>query len=141
MGPYRAILVVVSVLSFLSVAGMREIRMYLIMTIALVNVFGWTWLLIDKWNKQRNRHTSDGEQELQVGNYGEAEKSLALAATEAGRRGATAAKQAGILRSLAVAQRKQGKFSEAEKSIRQAMALVADSTGQGRSQCAECLEG
>src|SRR3979490_3253109 len=101
MGLYRTILIVVTVLSFLSVAGMRELRGSLIFTITLINVFGWGWPFLDKWIKERNRLSSEGQQELQVGNYGEAEKALMLAAAEAGRRGAAPGKQAAILRNLA----------------------------------------
>ena len=55
MGLYRAILIVVTVLSFLSVAGMAEIRIPLLLAITFINVFGWSWPFIDKWIKQRNR--------------------------------------------------------------------------------------
>src|SRR5260370_30990406 len=105
MGLYRTILIVVTVLSFLSVAGMQEIRIPLVLAITCINVFGWSWPFIDKWIKRRNRLTHEGEQELKVGNYSEAEKSLKLAAAE--NRGAGPAKRASILRNLAECQRKQ----------------------------------
>jgi tetratricopeptide (TPR) repeat protein len=140
MGPYRALLIVVTVLSFLSIAGMREVRASLVVAIACINVFGWSWELINKYNKRRNRLAADGEQELRVGNYSEAEKSLAQAAAEANGRGASPAKRATILRNLAEAQRKQGKLAEAEHTIRQAITLLADRTGPGGSQCADCLD-
>jgi tetratricopeptide (TPR) repeat protein len=140
MAPYRIILIVVTVLSFLSIAGMREIRASLVVAIVIINVFGWSWPIIDKWNKRRNRLIADGEQELQVGNYGEAEKSLKLAAAEAESHGAPAARRSMILRSLAESQRKQDKLAEAEQTARRATVLLSDTTGQGRSQYGECLD-
>src|ERR1700724_1016875 len=98
MGLYRAILIVVTVLSFLSVAGMAEIRIPLLLAITFINVFGWSWPIIDKWIKRRNRLTSEGAQELKVGNYSEAEKALMLASAE--NRGAGPGKRAAILRNL-----------------------------------------
>jgi tetratricopeptide (TPR) repeat protein len=140
MGPYRTILIVVSVLSFLSIAGMREMRASVVVAIAFLNICGWSWELIAKRNKRRNRFTAEGEQKLQIGNYGEAEKSLALAAEEAESRGAPAENRATILRNMAEAQRKLCKLAEAEQTIRQAMALLPDRTGQGQSQYADCLD-
>lgn len=140
MAPYRTLLIIVTVLSFLSIAGMREIRASLTIAIVFVNVFGWSWALFDKWNKQRNRLTVEGEQDLQVGNYSEAEKSLTLAAAEAESRGASAGKQATILRNLAEAQRKQGKLGEAEQTIQKAMALLSNNPGQDRPQYGDCLD-
>src|ERR1700676_1443318 len=140
MAPYRTLLIIVTVLSFLSIAGMREIRASLTIAIVFVNVFGWSWALFDKWNKQRNRLTVEGEQDLQVGNYAEAEKSLTLAAAEAESRGASAGKRATILRNLAEAQRKQGKLGEAEQTIQKAIALLSNNTGQSRQQYGDCLD-
>src|SRR5258708_5321896 len=132
MGPYRTILIVVTVLSFLSVAGMREIRIPLLLAITFINVFGWSWPFVDKWIKRRNRLTNEGEQELKVGNYSEAERALTLAAAE--NRGAGPGKRASILRNLAESQRKQSKLAEAERTIRQAMEMLSSRTGQSRSQ-------
>ena len=131
MGPYRALLIAVTVLSFLSVAGMREIRASLVVAILFINAFGWGWELFNKWNKRRNQLADQGERELQVGNYSEAEKSLALAVTEANSSGFSAGKRATILRNLAEAQRKQSKFAEAERTIQQAITLLPDRGGQG----------
>ncbi len=108
--------------------------------VVLANVFGWSGQFVDRWNKRVNQLTAAGEQDLHVGNYGKAENSLALAATEAERHGVPAATRAMILRSVAEAQRKQGKLAEAEQTIRQAMALTPDGAGQGRSQYADCLD-
>src|SRR5260370_44457 len=77
MGPYRALLIAVTVLSFLSVAGMREIRASLVVAILFINAFGWGWELFNKWNTRRNQLAVQGERELQVGNYSEVEESLA----------------------------------------------------------------
>src|ERR1700682_2506666 len=140
MGPYRALLIAVTVLSFLSVAGMREIRASLVVAIVFINAFGWSWELFNKWNKKRNQIAVQGERELQVGNYSEAEKSLALAAAEANSRSFSAGRRATIRRNLAEAQRKQGKFGEAEQTIRQAITLLPDRSGQSGSQCADCLD-
>src|ERR1700676_1037782 len=139
MAPYRTLLIIVTVLSFLSIAGMREIRASLTIAIVFVNVFGWSWALFDKWNKQRNRLTVEGEQDLQVGNYAEAEKSLTLAAAEAESRGASAGRPATILRNLAEAQRKQGKLGEAEQTIQRATALLSN-PGHDRPQYGDCLD-
>jgi tetratricopeptide (TPR) repeat protein len=140
MALYRTLLIIVTVLSFLSIAGMREIRASLAVAIVFINVFGWSWALFDKWNKQRNRLTVEGEQDLQVGNYAEAEKSLTLAAAEAESRGASAGKQAAILRNLAEAQRKQGKLGEAEQTIQKAIVLLSNNPGQDRPQYGDCLD-
>ena len=140
MGPYRALLIAVTVLSFLSVAGMREIRASLVVAILFINAFGWGWELFNKWNTRRNQLAVQGERELQVGNYSEAEKSLALALTEANSSGFSAGKRAAILRNLAEAQRKQSKFAEAEQTIQQAITLLPDRSGQDGSQCADYLD-
>ena len=137
MGPYRALLIFVTILSFLSIAGMREIRASLAVAILCINVFGWSWDLINKWNKRRSQLAAEGERELQVGNYGEAEKSLELAAADAKSRGASATKRAAIVRNLAEAQRKQGKLAEAEQTIQQAIELLPE---RGGSLCADCLD-
>jgi tetratricopeptide (TPR) repeat protein len=108
--------------------------------VVLANVFGWSGQFIDKWNKRVNQLIAAGEQDLHVGNYGQAENSLLLAATEAERHGVPAARRAVILRNVAEAQRKQNKLAEAEQTIRQAMAMTTGSTGPGRSQYADCLD-
>jgi tetratricopeptide (TPR) repeat protein len=137
---YRTILVAVSVFSLLSIAGMRDVRTALLVAIVLINVFAWTWPLIERWSRRRNRLALEGERQLQIGNYSEAEKSLEAAAAEAIRRSASALKQAGILLRLAEARRKLGRLPEAEQTVRMAMPLVAGLKGPGRSQYGYCLE-
>ena len=105
-----------------------------------LNVFGWGWQIVDKWNKKRNQLLREGEQELQVGNYSEAEKFLTLAAAEAESHAASTARRAMILRILTEAKRKQGNLAGAEQTIRQAIALLSNTAGQSRGQYAECLE-
>src|SRR5579863_4871525 len=140
MVSYRTILVTVGVFSLLSIAGMREIRVSLLVAIALINIFAWSWPRIDKWNKQRNRYTVAGEQHMQVGNYGEAEKSFELAAAEAERRGSPWTRQSTILLNLADARRKSGKLQEAEQTVRRAMALVVENGGQTGPAYGACLD-
>jgi len=125
MPSYRIILMVVSALS-LVFAGFSEIRNSLFLTISLMNLCLWTFPLIEKWKKRRDALSVEGERQLQVGNYPEAEQSLLSAIAEAEGRRDSVKKLTGMLLNLAEAQRKQRRFSPAEQSIRQAMALVAE---------------
>ena len=139
MPSYRVILMVVSLLSLL-VAGLSEIRNSLFLTVGLMNLCLWTFPLIEKWKKRRNASSVEGERQLQVGNYPEAEQSLILALAEAEHQRTSVKKRASLLGSLAEAQRKQGKLAPAEQSLRQAMALVAELKGQGHEKYGHCLE-
>src|SRR5688500_13086559 len=130
MRSYSLILVAVTILS-LVVAGLSEIRTSLMLTVGLMNLSMWTLPIVMKWKKQRDAVSVEGEKHLRVGNYPEAEQSLTIALEEAGRRQSSAKKRAAILLNLAEAQRKQGKFSLAEQSIRQAMALISELVGTG----------
>src|SRR5436190_19220786 len=136
---YRTILTVITILSFM-VAGLSEIRNSLLLTIALMNICMWTWPFVDKWRKQRNARSVEGERQLQVGNYPEAEQTLTAAVAEAATQRSSPSRRASILQNLAEAQRKQGKFAQSEQSIRQAMALVADLNGQSWQQYGQCLD-
>jgi tetratricopeptide (TPR) repeat protein len=136
---YRTILVVVTVLSLIF-AGFNEIRNSLGLTVGLMNLCLWSLPLIAKWKKSRDAHRVEGERQLQIGNYSEAEQSLVLALAEAEHRSASAKKRASVLWNLAEAQRKQGKLPQAEQSIRQAIALVSELKGQDIEQYGECLE-
>ena len=136
---YRIILMIVSVLS-LAVAGLSEIRNSLILTIGLMNLCMWTLPLVQKWKKQRDANSLEGERQLGVGNYAEAERSLVLAVADTQRQKASPAKRAAILMNLAEAQRKQVRLGPSEESILQAMVLVVDAQGQGREQYGRCLE-
>ena len=136
---YRTILVMVTVLSLIF-AGFNEIRNSLGLTVGLMNLCLWSWPFIAKWKKGRDAHRVEGERQLQVGNYSEAEQSLILALAEAELRVTSARKRASMLWNLAEAQRKQGKLPQAEQSIQQAIALVSELKGQEIEQYGECLE-
>ncbi len=106
----------------------------------VINISRWTRQLIDKRNPRLNLLIATGEKELQTGAYRAAEKSLAFAAAVAKRRGAPASRQAMILRNVAEAQRNLGEWAQAEQTIRQAMALISSTTGEDRTQYADCLD-
>jgi len=120
---YRVILMVVSLLSLL-VAGLSEIRNSLFLTVGLMNLCLWTFPLIEKWKRRRDASSVEGERQLQVGNYPEAEQVADSAVAERNTKRASVKKRASLLRNLAEAQRKQSKLAPAEQSLRQAMALV-----------------
>src|ERR1700756_5213992 len=140
MFSFRNILIVVTILSFLSIAGMKEIRASLALVILIMNICLWTLPRIEKWRKERNAHVTEGERQLGVGNYAEAERELILAAAEAEDRASSVAARAAIRRNLAEAQRKQSKFAEAKDSALQAIALTSGAKGQSRSEYAHALE-
>src|SRR5262252_2604717 len=99
---YRTILITITVFSLLSIAGMTEIRASLGFAILCINLFTWSWPLIDRWNKKRNKHILEGRKQLEVGNHSQAEKALELAlAQSSGRKPAVVQS---ILLSLAEAQ-------------------------------------
>jgi tetratricopeptide (TPR) repeat protein len=131
---YRTLLYVVLSLSVLSVAGMSEIRTSLIVAIGIINLAIWVWPRIEKILKERRAQTDLGEKHLQVGNYKEAEEALEKAIVEAEFRKSSASKRAALFVSLGESQRRQGKLDEAERSIRQAMALAPGQGGEQRAQ-------
>ncbi len=69
---------------------------------------------------QSNR--SEGERQLEAGNFAEAEKSLAMAVAE---HGGSVARRVGLRLQLAEAQRKQAKLAEAESNFRGALEIAA----------------
>src|SRR5881296_1448043 len=127
---YRTILIIVTLLSLLSVAGMRQIGSALFFAIGMINVALWSWPRIDKALKKKNAHSLEGEKQLQAGNYKEAEAALLLAVADAETRRRSSLKRAELLCRLAEAQRRLAKFGEAEATLLQAMELVADGEGQ-----------
>src|SRR5262245_65181605 len=92
---YRIILVMVTVLSLIF-AGFNEIRNTLGLTVGLMNLCLWSWPLIAKWNRRRDALRVEGERQLQIGNYSEAEQSLILALAEAELRATSAKKRASL---------------------------------------------
>src|SRR5947207_15757152 len=101
---YWTFLVMVTVLRLIY-AAFNEIRTSLGLTVGLMNLCLWSWPLIAKWNKSRDAHRVEGERQLQIGNYSEAEQSLILALAEAELRATSAKKRASLLWNLAEAQR------------------------------------
>src|SRR6266850_1382027 len=99
---YRPILMMVTVLSLIF-AGFNEVRNSLGLTVGLMNLCLWSWPLIEKWKKSRDAHRAEGERQLQIGNYPEAEQSLLLALAEAERRPVSVKKRTGMLWNLAEA--------------------------------------
>jgi tetratricopeptide (TPR) repeat protein len=138
MLPYRTILYIVTILSLLSVAGMRQIGSALFFSITMINISMWSWPHIAKWLKEKNKYALEGEKQLHAGNYKEAEAALLMAVDDAELRRRRPLKRAELLSSLAEAQRRLGKFGEAEATAVQAMALVAD--GEAPSRAAQCLD-
>jgi tetratricopeptide (TPR) repeat protein len=140
MMSYRTILAVVTVLSLL-VAGLGEIRNSLILTVGLMNLCLWTFPIIQKWKKRRDAPGLEGEGHLLVGNYPEAEQALRKALSQAEHQRITVKKRASLMRNLADAQRKQGKFAEAQESILQVLALSSDLMRDGLiEEYGLCLE-
>src|SRR5690242_14752464 len=103
--PYRTILIVITLLSFV-IPGLSEIRFSLIVALALINLCVWTLPWVEKWRKQRNALSDEGERHLLAGNYPEAEQSLTLALAEAEHQKTLISRRFSILRNLAEAQRK-----------------------------------
>src|SRR3954470_17634340 len=130
---YRTLLIVVTILS-LSVTGLRQVRNSLSLTIGLMNACMWMLPIYERWKKKRDSHLLTGQSQLRVGNFAQAEQSLVLALAAAEEQHASEKKRAGILMSMAEAQRKQSKMGPAEQSIRLAMALVR------AADLAPCLE-
>ena len=137
---YRTWLYVVAGLSLLSVAGLGEIRTSLLVAVIFVNGAMWIWPRVEKRIRARRRTSDLGHKHLEVGNYKEAETVLGLAAIEAELRKSSPMKQAELLTSLGESQRKQGKFNDAEDSIRLAMGLVRESKGESSERYGQCLE-
>src|SRR5260370_23727080 len=108
MVTYRAILIVVTILS-LAVAGLSEIRNSLILTLGLMNLCMWALPLFQKWKTKRDANSLEGERQLGIGNYPEAERFLVLAVADTQRQSTSAARMAALRLCLAEARRKQGK--------------------------------
>lgn len=137
---HRTILVAIAVFSLLTLVGMQETRLSLVIAVVLLNVVAWSWPLIVQWRQSKNRLLIEGERQLRIGNYGEAERALESAAAEATAKSVPALKQSEILLKLAEARRKQERLQDAEHTVRQAMQLVVDGKGPARSQYGNCLE-
>src|SRR5579862_8260602 len=95
----------------------------------ILRPFRWSWLISGDssrknatWSLERDSPLEQGERNLQAENYAEAEKCLTLAVEEAdARRHSVRRVQSRI--DLAEAQRKLGKFGEAEFTVRSAMVV------------------
>jgi len=94
---------------------------------------------IKAWSLERNLNRIEGERHLKARNYGEAEKYLTLAVTEADeQRHSVRIVQFRLF--LAEAQRRQGKLSEAEQTVRTALEHTARiSNPAGYVQCLDAL--
>jgi tetratricopeptide (TPR) repeat protein len=94
---------------------------------------------VHAWSLERSRNSSEGERNLKIRNYGEAERFLTQAVDEADVRRHTVRRVQSRLE-LAEAQRKLGKFAEAERTVRDALELTARvSNPSGYLQCLDAL--
>ena len=82
----------------------------------------------------------EGERQLGLGNFAEAEKHLSQAVSEAESRSAPRKAHIKVLLNLAEAQRRQKKFSDARETIRAALGLLAADHSKPTSERAICLE-
>src|SRR5260370_36301972 len=96
-----------------------------------MNLCMWPLPVVQKWKKQRDANSLEGEKQLGVGNYPEAERSLVLAGADTPRQKASPAKRAAILMKLGQAQREQGTPGANEEAIPQAKGPGRDSRGPG----------
>src|SRR6267142_1967051 len=83
---YRIILLIVTLLSVLSVAGMKELGGVILMIIGMINIALWTWPRIDKALKEKNVHRIEGDKQIRAGNLNQAEEAMILAVADAERR-------------------------------------------------------
>lgn len=95
---------------------------------------------LESWTIDRNWNRAEGERLLKDHNYEEAEPYLAQAADEADKHCMSAPKRIRLRVQLAEVQRKQSKFTEAEKTLRAAIQLAAEtSDGTGYLLCLDAL--
>jgi tetratricopeptide (TPR) repeat protein len=133
------ILAVVTILS-LTITSLGQVRNSLVLTIGMMNLFMWTYPIFAKWKKKRDAGADGAELQLKVGNHPEAEKLLILALGQADQQRRPRIWRVRMLRRLAEAQRKQGKFAQAEETVTGAIAMVLDPKGQDPDEYGFCLE-
>ncbi len=101
----------------------------------------WATPRIKAWSLERNVNRMEGERHLKARNFSEAERYLALAVAEADEQRHSVRKVQFRLY-LAEAQRRQGKLSEAEQTVRTALEHTARiSNPSGYVQCLDALAG
>jgi tetratricopeptide (TPR) repeat protein len=94
---------------------------------------------ISAWSLERSLNRSEGERNLKARNYADAEKFLMLAVEEADVSRHTV-RRVHFRLELAEAQRRQGKFAEAEQTVRDALEMTARvSNPSGYLQCLDAL--
>jgi tetratricopeptide (TPR) repeat protein len=95
---------------------------------------------LESWTIDRNWNRAEGERLLKDHNYEEAEPYLAQAADEADKHCTSAPKRVRLRLQLADVQRKQGKFAEAEQTLRTGIGLAAQvSDSPGYLLCLDAL--
>jgi tetratricopeptide (TPR) repeat protein len=105
----------------------------------------WMWSAVrtpavDSWTLDRNWSRAEGERLLKAHQYRDAEPYLVEAVAEADRHSMSAAKRIRLRAQLSDVQRKQGKFTEAEANLRQAIELAAQSSdSSGYLLCLDSL--
>jgi len=94
---------------------------------------------LEAWTIDRNWNRAEGERLLKDRNYGEAEPYLEEAVAEADKHSMSVPKRVRLRLQLADVQRKQGKFAEAEQTLRAGIALAAQVTDSAGYLM--CLDG
>jgi tetratricopeptide (TPR) repeat protein len=139
MPSYRTILVVVTILS-LTITSLGQVRNSLVLTIGLMNIFMWMYPIFAKWKKKRDAIADESARQLRVGNYPEAEKLLIRALGQADEQRRPRVWRVRMLRRLAEARRKQGKFAQAEETVTSAIEMVSDQKVEELDEYGFCLE-
>ena len=99
----------------------------------------WATPSFRTWSLERSRNRTEAERHLQARNYAEAERHLVQAIAEADQHHHSVRKIQFRLQ-LSEAQRKQGKLSEAEQTVRDALEFTARiSNPSGYVQCLDAL--
>jgi tetratricopeptide (TPR) repeat protein len=98
------------------------VRLVLRLIRTLFAVARWAEERIKEWYEERQFQQREGQRHLAARNYSEAEKHLQLALDE---RRHSKQKRCELLLNLERAQRRQGKFTEAEQSLQAAMAVAS----------------
>ena len=95
----------------------------------------WATPRAEAWSLERSLNRTEGERHLKTRNYAEAEKFLSLAVIEADER-CHSVRKVQFRIYLAEAQRKQGKLTEAEETLRTALEYTARTSNPvGYVQC------
>jgi tetratricopeptide (TPR) repeat protein len=91
----------------------------------------WAEERFKEWNSERQFQILEGKRHLDARNWAEAEKHLSMALAE---RSHLKHRRCELLLDLERAQLRQGKFGEAEQTLRAAMALASNRTLRARAQ-------